>query len=208
LQLLLAGVIGALCFAPIAGLLEYAFAAVGVGDADADNLRELFAPKLIAAEFFELLPSFVVSWLLLNLSYQSLQSSRTVAVVPAGEADSEPPERTSPPAKPAPGLLSKLPPALGQNLLLMSSDLNYVHVTTSVGSTMVLYSLNRAAEELGDQGLRVHRSHWISRAAVVAVRRTRQGLQIEVPDGRLIPVSRRKERLVREEFGAMFRRAS
>ena len=88
----------------------------------------------------------------------------------------------------------------------MPSDLNYVHVTTKVGTTMVLYSLSRAAEELGDQGLQVHRSHWVSREAVVAVRRTRQGLQIEATDGRLIPVSRRKERLVREQFSAMFRR--
>ena len=85
LQLLCAGVIGALCFAPIAGLLEYTFAALGIGDSDAKEFSELLAPGLINDEFFELLLPFVASWLLLNLSYQSLQSSRPAAVLPLSD---------------------------------------------------------------------------------------------------------------------------
>lgn len=205
LQLLCAGVIGALCFAPIAGFLEYVFASVGLGESDAQSLSELFHPGLIASEFFELLPAFVVSWLLLNLSYQSLRNARPVAALPLVEDEGET-EAEAEIETPS-GLLGKLPPALGQELMVMSSDLNYVHVTTRIGTTMMLYSLSRAAAELGDRGLLIHRSHWVSRAAVVAVRRTGQGVKVEVADGRLIPVSRRKERLVREEFGAMFRRS-
>lgn len=235
-QLLVSGVLGALCFAPVALLLELCFAAMGfaapdtiqsaLGEADVSNSGvEFGAGQLLGelgSEFLNMAPPFVLSWLLLNLSYQSLRP-------PSIAAPSQPPPTASPnrlaaaepAADPKPvvdtvadalatpaatGLLAQLPPALGQDVQLVSADLNYVHVVTANGKLMLLYSLSRAASELGDRGLQVHRSHWVSKTAVAAVRRSSRGLQIELLDGSLIPVSRRRERLVRAEFGVDFRR--
>jgi len=200
--LLFAGLLGSLGFAPIALWLEWFFALFGVGEADTSGVVTFFSPALIWQEFAQLAPAFVLCWMVLNIGYQSIYASNKGDV--ADEASTD--ELVVADA-PTDGLMALLPPALGQEVFWLQADLNYVHVTTQEGKAMVLYSLSRAAEELGDLGVHVHRSHWVSRAGVAAVRRSGRALQIELFDGTVVPVSRRREAQVKAVWGADFARA-
>ena len=201
-QLGLGAVLGAALFTPAALCLEYAFAAWGVGQADASTLRMVLSIDVIAQEFVALAVPFVVCWLLLNWSYQSVRA----ATAPDADSSREPePTRENPAAA---GLLAELPPALGPDIWWLKADLNYVHVTTALGNTMLLYSLARATDELGNAGLRVHRSHWVSVSAIARVQRSGGKTHIELKNGAQVPVSRRREPQVRALFGTDFRRAT
>ena len=198
LQLMCSGFVGAACFTPLALALEYVLLIAGiVGDADVYvDLRTGLAYAL-GQEFLALAPSFIASWLLINLSYLGVGPRLQPAIEPK-----------APPRKPvAEGLLSRLKPALGYEIILLKADLNYVHVFTTLGQTMVLYSLTRAAEELADQGLLVHRSYWVANNAVKQVRRSGGQLVLTLQNGMNVPVSRRRQAAVLAKFGADFRAA-
>jgi hypothetical protein len=87
--------------------------------------------------------------------------------------------------------LDRLPRHLGRDIVSISMQDHYVHVTTTRGSTLILIRFSDALKELaGYQGAQVHRSHWI--AAGYARRLIRQGKRafLELSDGRNLPVSR------------------
>ena len=144
------------------------------------------------------------------------------ADVPTGapaEVPSVPPASPTEPAspaaqaKPAPGSSTPAaadalgwPRALGDEVLHVQADLHYLQVTTALGRAMVLGSLAAVEAHFGDQGLRVHRSHWVALRAVRAVRRHGEGWVIDLSGGVSVPVSRRRVAQVRERLGVDFRR--
>jgi DNA-binding LytR/AlgR family response regulator len=69
------------------------------------------------------------------------------------------------PPAPSGGLLDQLPEALGTDVVLLTSDLHYLHVHTPRGRTMLLYNLSDAESQLVGKGIRVHRSHWVASPA-------------------------------------------
>jgi len=98
------------------------------------------------------------------------------------------------------------PRALGDEVLHVEADLHYLQVTTALGRAMVLGSLAAVEAHFGDQGLRVHRSHWVALRAVRGVRRKGEGWVVELSGGASVPVSRRRVAHVRERLGVDFRR--
>ena len=83
-----------------------------------------------------------------------------------------------------------LPPAESQVLCLRMED-HYVRVHTLSGSRLVEGPLERVVASLGEaEGLRVHRSWWVSRAAVVAVEAEGRNLRLRLSNGLRAPVSR------------------
>jgi len=98
------------------------------------------------------------------------------------------------------------PRALGDEVLHVEADLHYLQVTTALGRAMVLGSLAAVEAHFGDQGLRVHRSHWVALRAVRGVRRNGEGWVVELSGGASVPVSRRRVAQVRERLGVDFRR--
>lgn len=230
----LAGLLAAVCFAPVALALEASFARFGIGLDDLDAVDSAALPQALLSELESLAPSFCVSWLLLMSVYRQVNSERRP---PGSQADPSPQgaqtsadapapmgaevavETVANPAKPMSvadphqgrgetsmpsGLAALIPPALGSELWHIAADLNYLHVRTSKGQAMVLYALARAADELGRSGLLVHRSHWVAISAVRRVHRRRQGLIIELLDGSEVPVARRRQAQVRSLFGDRF----
>lgn len=74
----------------------------------------------------------------------------------------------------------------------------YAAVFTGGRRLLVRQSLSLLAEALpAADFLRVHRSWIVHRTAVRALRQTRDGLQLQLRDGRLVPVSRRNAAAVR-----------
>lgn len=102
------------------------------------------------------------------------------------------------------GLLDRLPLAVGRQLVSISADLHYLHVTTRRGRATVLGSLAEAESELGQCGLRIHRSHWVALEAVRRLRRTASGWRCELLDGRSLPVSRRRAAEAKQRLGTDF----
>ena len=100
---------------------------------------------------------------------------------------------TAPPAKAldAPALLQRLPLERRGALVSVSVQDHYVDVTTTKGRAMLLMRLGDAMRETDPEpGLQVHRSHWVARAQVAAVRRNGEGAALIMRHGPDIPVSR------------------
>ena len=97
--------------------------------------------------------------------------------------------RSDPEPSPAPeaALLARLSERSRAELLHLRMQDHYVEVHTAAGSEMLLLRFRDALREVEDiDGLRVHRSHWVARAAVVGVERQRGGPR------RLAPCERRQ----------------
>ncbi len=99
------------------------------------------------------------------------------------------------PGRPAVG---RLPPevavaeplALGQVLCLRMED-HYVRIHTAAGSRLVAGPFERVIANVGDlEGMRVHRSWWVSRGAVVGVEVEGRNLKLRLSNGLRAPVSR------------------
>ena len=97
--------------------------------------------------------------------------------------------------------LGGVPESLGRNVLAISSDLHYLHVYTDVGHCMILGSLQRAADAMGEEGMRVHRAHWVARHAIVKIVRDGQQWYCLLTNDLKVPISRRKKSTVAGWFG-------
>jgi hypothetical protein len=102
-------------------------------------------------------------------------------------------ETVAPPPEPplGPRLLARLAPAHRAPLWRMQVRDHYVDVVTEAGSESLLMRFGDAmAEADGTEGLQVHRSHWVARAAIAGVRREKGRLALRMHDGAEVPVSR------------------
>ena len=102
-------------------------------------------------------------------------------------------------ASAVPRLLERLPADRRGRLLHLQMRDHYVEIHTDKGSDLVLMRFGDALKELGGtEGMQVHRSHWIARAALKKiVRRTGRTVAI-LENGAEVPVSRRYARALRE----------
>jgi hypothetical protein len=106
------------------------------------------------------------------------------------EAQGRPPPEGPGGAAEAP-FLARLRPGLGADLLCLTMEDHYVRAHTLKGSDLLLMPLKDALEELGAlEGLQVHRSAWVARAAVEAPVWNGRSLSLRLRNGLLVPVSR------------------
>ena len=102
----------------------------------------------------------------------------------------------------APGLppiLERVPLPQRGRLLALSVEDHYVDIVTDKGKALVLMRLADAIRETGSvEGLQIHRSHWVARAAVVKTHRSDGKLLLELSTGVRLPVSRSYLPAVRE----------
>jgi hypothetical protein len=101
----------------------------------------------------------------------------------------------APAQRPAAGVggrfLDRLPPRLGRDLLCLQMEDHYVRAHTSTGSDLILTPLKDAIAELGaTDGLQVHRSWWVAKAAVAAPLTSGRNLSLRLSNGLEVPVSR------------------
>ncbi|WP_130403487.1 LytTR family DNA-binding domain-containing protein [Thalassococcus sp. S3] len=142
------------------------------------------------AEFFRLLPYVIV----ISLAATFLFDTAEATDVPA---------RDIAPAASEPDWLDNLPPELGRDLLLLQAQDHYLRVRTSLGDTLLRGTIGEAAEALGDYGMRVHRSWWVSRSAIVTYRSRKGARVIVLSSGDEVPVGRSYWRNVRDLIDRM-----
>lgn len=96
-------------------------------------------------------------------------------------------------AAPALPILESAPssPASLDEVLCLRMEDHYVRIYSAVGSRLVAGPFERVIASLGDrEGMRVHRSWWVARSAVVSVRAEGRNLKLELANGLQAPVSR------------------
>ena len=97
------------------------------------------------------------------------------------------PREPDPPGR----LFVKLPAALGRDILALQAEDHYVRVHTAKGSALLLMRLADAIEDLGGlEGMRVHRSWWVSRHAISASAMQGRKLLLTLTNGVAAPVTR------------------
>jgi len=131
--------------------------------------------------------AFGIAWVIMALREIMPRTTRGAASVPAAPAGSRPPR-----------ILSRLPLDRRGPLIALSVQDHYVEIVTARGRDLILMRLSDAiAETEGVDGLQVHRSHWVARDAVRAVRRQGDGAVLTLSDGREVPVARTRLHLLR-----------
>lgn len=99
---------------------------------------------------------------------------------------------------PEPAWLDQLPAHLGRDLILLQAEDHYVRARTELGETLIRAKLADAANDLGDFGIRLHRSWWVARSAVRTYRHRNGAPVVILRNGTELPVGRTYRRSVRE----------
>jgi hypothetical protein len=103
------------------------------------------------------------------------------------------PAPPAPPAPPPNPLFDQLPAELGSEIVALEMEDHYVRVHTALGSALVLMRLRDAMALIGDlEGMQVHRSWWVARAAVEDVLRDGRNIRLKLPRQLEAPVARAK----------------
>lgn len=94
-----------------------------------------------------------------------------------------------------------------REIVLVKAEQHYVRVRSAAAEELVHYRFSAALEDLaGEDGLRVHRSHWVRRSAVAEVGQDDGRLTLRLADGTSVPVSRTYNALVEQALIPMLRR--
>lgn len=92
-------------------------------------------------------------------------------------------------APPSP-FLRRLPEEAGQDVVYLKMSDHYVEVVTATGRCTLLMRFADAIHELGNEGIRVHRSYWVSLRHVGGWTKRNQRIFLRLAGGHLVPVSR------------------
>ncbi len=206
LLILLAGVIGAFIVTPMFLVLEFLLPAYMI-DTDGSDALDAFAARgvghAVIAEYLEVVPLLVTAWAAINLPlFLGPRGRPTASGGPdGGNAEVGEDERDTllDPAKEQ--FFGKLPEALGRDLVAISSDLHYLHVFTTRGQTMIIGSLRDAALTFADEGMLVHKSHWVCHRQVIRYAPAAQRAHCIMSTGIKVPVSRRRRAQVKAMYG-------
>jgi hypothetical protein len=97
--------------------------------------------------------------------------------------------------------LQRLPPALGTDLIAARAELQYVRIYTTRGDALILGALKDIAEQRED-GQLVHRAWWVSSNHVRTLRRRGARCMMTLSNGLEVPVSRRRQQALINQFGS------
>jgi hypothetical protein len=93
-------------------------------------------------------------------------------------------------ADPSASLLDRLPRHIGRDVVALEAEDHYVRVHTTVGSSLIFARFGDAMTALSAlDGVRVHRSYWVRRAAVQGVSVQGKGLMLTLSNDMRVPVS-------------------
>ena len=191
--LTISGASGALLFAPAALTLDFLF-----GVDDWDQIKSLSGLlSLLLDEALGVVFPVTLVWVGINAPRViGLDFSRPAgspqAADEAGTLQSETVTSTCE-QQSSEGFLRLLPGEIGTDIIYLMSELHYLRVVTTKGSTLVLYNLRDAVDELpADLGLQPHRSYWVAFRHLQRLVRRAGKAYLALSDGSTVPVSRRR----------------
>jgi hypothetical protein len=95
-------------------------------------------------------------------------------------------------------LTLRVPLAVRGEILALEAEDHYVRVHTVRGSALILMRFADAMDELdGVEGLRVHRSWWVAKAAISAAQSRGRRMSLTLSNGVVAPVTRQAAPLIR-----------
>ncbi|MCA3314853.1 MAG: LytTR family transcriptional regulator [Roseomonas sp.] len=200
------GVLGSLVLAPLywligEGLMQQALGFPATIDDDDVAPQLGFGLAALVQEFSDIVGPVTAAWLLISWPRLYSQTLPLVAAPPAVAPDQALQPAPMLEESPSPAWRAALPRELGDDLIAVSSELQYLRVWTTRGNALVLGSLQDVEEGEGAGGMRVHRSWWVSARHVRRIRRSGDAASCELSDGREVPVSRRRKAEVLARFG-------
>ena len=206
LLVIVSGVLGSLVLAPLywligEGLMQQALGFPATIDDDDAAPQLGFGLAAIVKEFSDIVGPVTAAWLLISWPRLYSQTLPLVAAPPAVAPDLALQPAPMLEESPSPAWRAALPRELGDDLIAVSSELQYLRVWTTRGNALVLGSLQDVEEGEGAGGMRVHRSWWVSARHVRSIRRSGEAASCELSDGRQVPVSRRRKAEVLARFG-------
>lgn len=190
--LVAAGLVTSALLAPLAFSIDQYLLGLGVMTDDEPLVTPLQWPIGILEEWTHVVgPTLLISLLLGFPAWWSRR--RTIEKVPDVPVVSEPVTSTE-------SCLQRLPPALGCDLIAARSELQYVRVYTTRGDALILGALKDIAEQRED-GQLVHRTWWICDKHVRTFRRRGARCLLTLSNGLEVPVSRRRQQALANQFG-------
>lgn len=151
-----------------------------------------------AAEWLELYARVAVVAGGVTLVFWMVSGPERRAAADAARGEAAPPPAAAPPPE-APRFLDRLPGHVGRDLLALEMEDHYVRAHMAAGSALVLMRMRDAVAELdGVEGLQVHRSWWVARAAVERPVREGRNLRLRLRNGIEAPVARDSQPALRD----------
>ncbi|MDP3517382.1 MAG: LytTR family DNA-binding domain-containing protein [Pseudohongiella sp.] len=217
------GILGSTLLTPIywllgEGLMQGSLGFEATMDDETDSGTALgFGWAALLQEFGDMVGPVTAAWLLISLprlqgllppvlvhrqGRESTENAESTAEM-VGQA-----ELTTRETQARPAWREALPKEMGDDVIAVCSELQYLRVWTARGSTLILGSLQEVEDTEALTGMRVHRSWWVHARHIRSVRRRADGLVCQMSDGRDIPVSRRRKAEVLERFGDAARYAT
>lgn len=115
----------------------------------------------------------------------------TVPPPPSRSSESSVATEAKPQMEMPAAIAERLSRHLGSEIITLQAQDHYVRVVTPVGAELILYRFCDAIRELPPElGVRVHRSYWVSRAAVDRIMHRRGRHYLLMNNGERVPVSR------------------
>lgn len=206
--LLVSGLLGAVLVSPIFASIDYWFPGLeDEPDSWIDMLDQQGPIYRVISEFLEVTPGIITIWflinipLLLNVTYK-LPSEKNNPPPQNNPRQTENELEIEKLKKLRTEFYDRLPVALDRDIISISSELHYVNVKMTKGNTLILGALNQIAEVLDDDGVLIHRSHWVNKNHVIRVHISGNKAWCEMSNGARLPISRSKRKLVKSYFGS------
>ena len=185
---------GVLVAAVLVGTVPMTFAVLGVNALAAGGSRWP-GLEVWTGTYFSVLVIGGAVTALFNL----VQGRAAPEVVPVPVPVPGPAPEPGPAVPPSNPLLDQLPAELGSEIVALEMEDHYVRVHTALGSALVLMRLRDAMALVGEiEGMQVHRSWWVARAAVEEVVREGRNVRLKLPRGIEAPVARANVAVLRD----------
>ena len=155
------------------------------------GLPEVFVLTFSVTALYSLLIHFVVSLrtrngdTLANADAADAAETGNPAESPAPATEANAPR---PPATTGSPFWDRMPADLGRELIYLRVDDHYVQAFTDAGSARVLMRFTDIVAELGDRGMRVHRSYWVAYRHVVSIVARDGRTVLRLTDAHEVPV--------------------